>query len=266
MDSSPKRREREPGGATYDRYRVAALLDKLTARLKLKRAVEVPSSGAKACPSLYSLPLALKGCDVTLVNPFPPAFASWQRLGVRDRLSSVHADTAALPFANDSFDLAWNFVTLGWRETLLPSLREMARVAPAVLIIQMNGYNVGYPWHRFLHWAFRLPWDHPHPKYMFPANVKREMQEAGLTRLEVGLLDQVPWPDPPGFRDVRLHLAGTKAHPEEEAEWTVPAVDYLEAREFPLWMRFFGAIEEWPVPLTLRWPVNHLYYVLGFRG
>jgi NDP-sugar pyrophosphorylase family protein len=260
-----RRRETEPSGITYDRFRVARLLERLKERLALRRVLEVPSTGAKACPSLYSLPLAMAGCDVTLVNPFPPAFEAWRRLGVASRLSSVKADPAALPFPRDRFDMAWNFVTLGWQDSLVPALTEMARVAPVVLLVQQNGYNVGYPWHRFLHWVFRVEWDHGQTRYFFPANVRREMEAVGLERLELGLLDQVPWPDPPGFRDIRLHLAGKKPHPEEDIDWSVPAVDCFERRAFPAWMRMLGGIEELPIPQALRWPVNHLFYMLGFR-
>lgn len=266
MIQAARRAETEVPGITYDRFRVARLLERLHARLKLRRVIEVPSTGAKACPSLYSLPLAMKGCDVTLVNGFPPAFENWTRLGVRERLTAVRARTDALPFPAKSFDLAWNFVTLGWQESLVPTLMEMARVAPAVLLVQQNGYNIGYPWHRFLHWLFRLEWDHGHTRYFFPRTVAIEFKVAGLERLEIGLLDQVPWPDPPGFRDVRLHWQGKKPHPEEECDWTVPAVEYLKHGAFPAWMRFFGAIEDLPVPLALRWPVNHLFYILGFSG
>jgi len=264
--TTARRPETEVPGITYDRFRVARLLERLKDRLHIRRAIEVPSTGAKACPSLYSLPLALAGCDVTLVNAFPPALANWDALGVRDRVHAVRARTDRLPFADRSFDLAWNFVTLGWQESLVPTLSEMARVAPAVLLVQQNGYNIGYPWHRFLHWLFRLEWDHGHTRYFFPRTVSIEMKFAGLERLEIGLLDQVPWPDPPGFRDVRLHLAGKRAHPEEDCDWTVPAVDCFRARRFPAWMRFLGAIEELPVPLALRWPVNHLFYILGFSS
>lgn len=263
--TSLRRAETEPAGITYDRYRTGALLERLRTRLDLRHVIEVPSTGAKACPSLYSLPLAMAGCDVTLVNPFPPAFADWRKLGVEHRLTSVRARTDRLPFADDSFDLAWNFVTLGWQESLVPALLEMARVAPAVLLVQQNAYNVGYPWHRFLHWLFGLEWDHGHTRYFFPRTVGIEFAVAGLERVEVGLLDQAPWPDPPGFRDVRLHLQGKKAHPEEDCDWTVPAVECFRRNEFPAWMRFLGMVEELPVPLFFRWPVNHLFYVLGFR-
>ena len=264
--SRVRRPETEPPGITYDRFRAAALLERVRKRLDLKRVIEVPSTAAKACPSLYSVSLAMAGVDVTLVNPFPPAFEGWRRLGVAGRLSSVQARPDRLPFRADSFDLAWNFVTLGREEALVPSLIEMTRVAPAVLLVQQNAYNVGYPWHRFLHWLFGLKWDHGHTRYFFPRTVSIEMNVAGLDRLEVGLLDQAPWPDPPGFRDVRLHFAGTQAHPEEDCDWTVPAVEYFRSGEFPGWMRFLGMVEELPVPLFVRWPVNHLFYVLGFRA
>ncbi|MBI4865119.1 MAG: methyltransferase domain-containing protein [Candidatus Riflebacteria bacterium] len=261
-----RRHETEPGGITYDRYRTARLLTRLVRRLSIRTAVEVPAGGAKACPSLYSLPLALAGCRVVLVNPSRRPLAQWTRLGLAHLATSVQARPGALPFPDASFDLAWNFVTLGWEESIAAPLLEMARVARAVLLVQQNGYNVGYPWHRLLHRLFRIPWDHGQTRYFFPACVKDEMERAGLSGIEIGLLDQCPWPDPPGFRDLRLHLSGRRPHPEDEVDWTVPAVDHLAAGEFPTWMRLLGAIEDLPVPLLFRWPVNHLFYALGFAG
>ena len=263
MLAQERRKETEPGGITYDRFRVARLHQRLVQRLQIKTAIEVPSGGAKACPSLYSVALAMEGCQVTLVNPFAPALKEWERLGLSGRATPVSAEVTRLPFNDRTFDLAWNFVTLAWQDRLTPVLSEMRRVAKSVLLVFQNGFNIGYPWHRLLHWAFRIPWDHGQTRYFFPANVKTEMEEAGLEGLEVGLLDQVPWPDPPGFRDIRLHLAGVRPHPEEDVDWTVPAMECFKSRQFPAWMRVCGAIEELPVPLALRWPVNHLFYVLG---
>ena len=262
----PRRLETEPPGTTYDRYSVARLHWRLVRRYGWKSAVEVPAGGAKACPSLYSLPLALARCRVTLVNPLPSSLSHWRRLELSDRVTTVRAQIHALPFSDHAFDLAWNYVTLGREGSMLPALSEMTRVAGAVLLIGQNGYNLGYPWHHLLHWIFKIPWDHGQTRYFFPANVVSEMREAGLTDIEVGLLDQAPWPDPPGFRDIRLHRAGTKPHPEDEVDWRVPAVDYFQKDAFPTWMRLCAAFEELPLPRLLRWPVNHMYYVLAFAG
>jgi hypothetical protein len=262
--SGGKRQEREPGGITYDRFRTGRLLEALVRRLDLRTAVEVPAGGAKACPSLYSLPLALAGCHVTLVNPFEPALEGWRDLGLSNSLTLVRSTLESLPFSDASFHLAWNFVTLGREESMVPILREMGRVASAVLVIQQNGYNLGYPWHRLLHRLFSIPWNHGQTRFFFPAETRREMAMAGLVDVEVGLLDQAPWPDPPGPRDLRLHWAGTDTSSEAAAEWAVPAVDHWRERRFPWWMRLLGSIEDLPVPLALRWPFNHLYWALGF--
>jgi hypothetical protein len=262
----PQKHETEPGGITYDRFRLARLQQRLAGRLGIRTVVEVPASGAKACPSLYAIGFGLAGCRVTLVDPYRPAFADWHRLGLTDRLTSVSSGVDRLPFRDGSFDLAFNFVTLGAHEDLESALAEMARVANTVLLVMQNGYNLGYPWHRLLHRLFGFPWDHGQTRYFFPAELSAAMRHAGIGQVEIGLIDQAPWPDPPGFRDVRLHRSGIPTMNPREVEWTVPAVIHFASGRFPLWMRILGFIEELPIPLTLRWPFNHLYYALGFSG
>ena len=70
-------KEREVFGVTYDRYVLIQLHRELTNQLHLKRIVEMPSHGAKAAGSLYSIGFAMAGCDVTLVNPEINMLAKW---------------------------------------------------------------------------------------------------------------------------------------------------------------------------------------------
>ena len=257
------RTEAEPFGITYDRFRVGRLLGRLAAGHRLERALEVEARGAKACPSLYSIALGLAGCDVWLANGHPGSLAHWARLGVESRAHIVRVSAAGLPFADASFDLVWNFVTLQREPRLDAALAEMARVSRGlVLVVFQNGYNLGYPWHRFLHRLFDLAWTHGRPETFFAGRMRVAFRGAGIEPVETLLLDQVPWHDPPGFRDVRLHRSGLDIGREEEATWAVPAIDYHRTG-FPLAYRALGFLEELPVPRLLRWPVNHLYALVG---
>ena len=67
-----RKREVEVFGVTYDRYVLLQLHRIMTQSLSLKTVVEMPSHGAKAAGSLYSIGFGLSGCKVTLVNPEAP--------------------------------------------------------------------------------------------------------------------------------------------------------------------------------------------------
>ena len=89
----PLKKEVEVFGVTYDRYVMLQLHRILTQQLDLKTVVEMPSHGAKAAGSLYSIGFARAGCDVTLVNPELDMMYKWEEIGLQDKattLSLIH--------------------------------------------------------------------------------------------------------------------------------------------------------------------------------
>jgi SAM-dependent methyltransferase len=252
----------EPFGITYDRFRLGIIFSRMVRELDIREAAEIPAWGAKAMPSIYSLALALNGCRVTLVDPWEPALEAWRRLDLEAKLNLIKVDPVNTGLPDGGFDLAWNFVTLAHVSEPVKVLREMARVSRRyVMTVHQNGFNVGYPWHRFLHFIFRFPWTHGHRYCFFPGSVKRLYREAGIRPVKINVLDSPPWPDPPGFRDVRLHRNLPQG--ETTTEWRVPVVDYYLEDSFPRWMRILSRLEDLPIPRQLKYPVSHLFYVLG---
>ncbi len=81
--------EKEVFGVTYDRYVLLNLHKALAREYGLKTVVEMPSHGAKAAGSLYSIGFGIAGCRVTLVNPEMEMMWGWDRLGIRDRAKTV---------------------------------------------------------------------------------------------------------------------------------------------------------------------------------
>jgi hypothetical protein len=254
----------EPGGITYDRYRLGVLFERLLREHRVARVIEVPADGEKAMPSISSLALGRLGCEVVLVNPSPAGLEAWERLGLRDQVVPLQVDDlAALPLPDDCVDLAWNFVTLGKTGRFEKVLAEMARVSRRlVMTVHNNGWNIGYPWHRLLHLALRLPWTHGDTRYHWPSEVRRAYAELGLLELELEVFDSPPWPDPPGFRDVRLHRALGGGGDVASCRWQAPIVDYYAEQRFPAWMRWLSRAEDLGVPTPLRAPFSHLFYAL----
>ncbi len=254
--------EREVFGVTYDRYVLLQLQRLLTRDLGLRRVVEMPSHGAKAAGSLYSIGFALAGCDVTLVNPEPEMLPAWKDLGIENRLQTVQeADCTGIRFQEGAFDLAWNFVT--WTELPDPPafLREMKRIARHVLLVTCNNVQPGYPWHRLLHRLYGFPWTHGEVRYNHIWTVRRLFREAGLKVREYGAIDTPGWPDPSGPRDVRLHRRF--GAPTQRPQWEVPMVDYVRKNRYPRWMRLLG---RWDMAFrkgVFKLPMSHLFYLLG---
>lgn len=259
------KKEVEVFGVTYDRYVLLQLHKIMTATLGLKRVVEMPSHGAKAAGSLYSIGFGLAGCRVTLVNPELEMMYGWKELGIQARVETVTEDRVnQTGFADGQFDLAWNFVT--WTELKDPSgyLREMKRISNRyVLLVTCNNFQPGYPWHRFLHRIYGFEWTHGQVEYNHITKVKRMFRAADLKIVEYGAIDTPGWPDPSGPRDVRLHR--NFSEPREKPVWEVPILRYARSGRFPGWMLLLG---RWDLKFrkgVFKLPMSHLFYVLGER-
>lgn len=256
--------EIEGFGVTYDRAIMTKQQQMLTKKYNLKTILESPSYGAKAAGSLYSLGYALSFCDVTLVNPETELLHYWKELQIKDRLNYIeNADYTSLPFDNNSFDLVWNFVTFAHLDNQQEWLREMTRLTKRYLmVISCNNLQIGYPWHRIIHKLWKFPWNHGNNYFNYIWNVRKFFRNSGLKIIEYGAIDTPPWPDPVGFRDIRLHKHSSPAR-NAKIIWKVPFVNYLKNNDFPLWMRILSLYD---IPLRrgyTKLPFSHLFYILA---
>ena len=262
------KKEIEVFGVTYDRYVLLQLHRILTESLGLRSVVEMPSHGAKAAGSLYSIGFGLNGCDVTIVNPEIEMLGGWNQIGIRDQLQTTSLeDIYATTFEDNTFDLAWNFVT--WTELDKPRhyLQELKRISRRyIFLVTCNNFQPGYPWHRLLHWWFGFPWNHGQVKYNNILRVMRMMRQTGLEVVDYGAIDTPGWPDPSGPRDVRLHrrfgMTGSKP-PSLQPDWKVPILDYIQNNSFPGWMKLLGRWDMLFRKGLFKLPMSHLFYVLG---
>ena len=257
------KKEVEVFGVTYDRYVLLQLQGLLTRQLGLNNVAEMPSHGAKAAGSLYSLGFGLAGCRVTLVNPDMDMMYGWSEVRAEDRVETISdIDVFHTPFEDNSFDLAWNFVT--WTELADPLkyFMEMKRISKRhVLLVTCNNFQPGYPWHRLIHRVYGFPWTHGEVRYNHITKVREMFKKAGLSVVESGAIDTPGWPDPSGPRDIRLHK--NFGGPDRKPVWEVPMIRYIATGRFPVWMRALG---RWDMAFrrgVFKLPMSHLFYVLG---
>jgi hypothetical protein len=243
----------------------------LTRNHDLKTIVDMPSHGAKAAGSLYSVGFGHTDCNITLINPEMEMMAGWKHLGLEKKIVTVdREDVYNTRFADNTFDLAFNFVT--WTELADPLcyLQEMKRISSQyVLLVTCNNFQPGYPWHRFLHWWFGFPWTHGKVRYNHITTVKKLFKTSGLNVIESGTIDSPCWPDHTGPRDVRLHRKfGSKneEQPKTRPQWEVPFLEYVRTGNYPGWMKLLG---KWDIMFrkgVFKLPMSHLFYVLGRKS
>jgi hypothetical protein len=247
------KKEVEVFGVTYDRYVLLQLHKIMTDELGLKRVLEMPSHGAKAAGSLYSIGFGLAGSQVVLANPEIEMMYGWEELGIREKVETYpDIDVYDSGFDDGEFDLAWNFVT--WTELEDPPgyLTELKRISSKyIMLITCNNFQPGYPWHRFLHLINGFPWTHGQVKYNHITKVRRMFRKAGLQVMEYGAIDTPGWPDP------------SFSGPKNKPVWEVPIIRYAKAGQFPGWMKLLG---RWDMTFrkgAFKLPMSHLFYVLG---
>lgn len=262
------KKEIEVFGVTFDRYVLIQLQKILTQQLGLRSIIEMPSHGAKAAGSLYSIGFGLSGCDVTLVNPEMEMMYAWEELGIRDRVvPCLDLDVYHTSFREGEFDLAWNFVT--WTEIANPPayLMEMKRISKKyVLLVTCNNFQSGYPWHRMIHKIYGFPWNHGQVKYNHITKVKKLVRRAGMEIVEYGAIDAPGWPDPSGPRDIRLHRkygASDLKSLTQKPDWEVPIIRYAKTNQYPGWMTFLGRWDMAFRKYLFKLPMSHLFYVMG---
>lgn len=268
MTDQSRKKEVEVFGVTYDRYVLFQHHGILTRELGVNTVIDMPSHGAKAAGSLYSIGFAKAGCRVTLVNPETDMMYGWDALGLRDRVSILeNVDVCRTGLPDNACDLAFNFVT--WTELAEPMqyLAEMKRISSCyVLLVTCNNFQPGYPWHRFLHKIFGFEWTHGQVEYNHITRVRKMFKEAGLNVIEYGAIDTPGWPDPSGPRDIRLHKrfgSGKGEQPKIKPLWEVPFLEYVRTGNYPGWMKALGWWDMTFRKGVFKLPLSHLFYVLG---
>jgi len=252
--------EVEGKGLDYERYALNRLFGKLVRTHGIRTVLEIPASGEKAMPSIYSLAFAEAGCEVTLVNPQEKSRWAWEELGYPVTYVDCD-DLAKTGFDGGSFDLVWNFMALAKHHDPQALLREMARLSRAhVLSIAVNRFNPGFFSHRAVHRINHVPWNHGDIRFMSPFFVRRYLDDRGLRVVDRGVVDTPPYPDSLGFRDMRLHRMKVDLN---QIDWDSRTVHWMKRGDYPTKIKLLYLAERLPLPWVVKLVYAHLFWVLA---
>ncbi|MFN2242885.1 MAG: class I SAM-dependent methyltransferase, partial [Anaerolineae bacterium] len=192
-------------GLVYERFVLNDFLLALREEYGLQSVLEAPLFGMAGVSGINSVALAQAGADVTLVDDHGERLAAveriWGELDLPARFVH-HTRWGQLPFADGSFELAWNWAAL-WHlpdgspegaHTPESLLRELVRVSRRVVFIAMpNRVQVGYLMRKYL--LERDFVDYVDEQWADIGRVRRVLEGAGLRIVRQGVLDVPPWPD-----------------------------------------------------------------------
>lgn len=259
-------------GVVYERFVLNDYLDDLIDRHQLRSVLEAPLYGMAGVSGINSVRFAERGCELTLVD------SDWERLQGVTRIWTKlnlkanfvwHGDFCQLPFADNTFDLAWEWAGLWYLPNAEQLLRELARVSRKLILIAMpNKLQVGYLMRKYL--IDRDFFPTIDERWVDLGRIKRVLHDSGVLIIDEGVLDVPPWPDtvmPAAEVLKRLGLKSQKLNDQFTGEgWRWSTMAYYLGQEPDLRERVmkYAWLDHAPVPWQLKTIWAHHRYVLGY--
>ena len=186
-------------GLVYERFVLNDFLEDMRQRYALKTVLEAPIYGMAGVTGINSAMLARSGCQVSLVDDIPERAQAvqriWGELGLSPQMHIIPPDGwGTLPFADNSFDMTWNWAALWYLPDAGALLRELVRTSRKLVFVAMpNSIQAGY-WIR-KHIIDQDFFDTIDERWADIERVRWTLRNEGVQIIASGVLDVPPWPD-----------------------------------------------------------------------
>ncbi len=258
-------------GVVYERFVLNDYLDRLVDRYGVRTILEAPIYGMAGVSGINSVRLAERGCTVTLLDDnherLDGVMNIWKRLDLPVILA-YHQDFSKLPFADNTFDLAWEWAGLWYLPNAEALLKELVRVSRHLVFVAMpNNIQVGYLLRKYI--IDRDFFPTVAEKWVQMGRIKKTLAAAGVQFIDEGVLDVPPWPDtvmPAAEVLKRLGVKSKKLNQQFTGEgWSWSTMAYYLGEQPDLRERVMKYA--WLDRAALPWQVKavwaHHRYVLG---
>jgi len=258
-------------GLVYERFVLNNYLDTLLRRYPVATVLEAPLFGMAGVSGINSVHLAQRGCQVTLADDQHERLAGieriWGELGLTMTPVLV-SDWGRLPFADRTFDLAWEWAALWYLPDAAALLRELVRVSRRLVFVAMpNRFQPGY-WLR--KWVLDRPFFQTiDERWVAMGRIQRELAGAGARITEQGVLDVPPWPDtvmPAAEVLQRLGIRSRRLQAQFRGDsWQWNTMNYYLGKEPELRARVlrYAFLDRLPLPWPLKAIWAHHRYLLA---
>jgi hypothetical protein len=268
-------------GLVYERFVLNDFLLALRGDYRLESVLEAPLFGMAGVSGINSVALAQAGAQVTLVDDHSERLAAveriWDELDLPARFVH-HTRWDQLPFADESFDMAWNWAALWHLPDGSPDgarapeslLRELVRVSRRVVFVAMpNRVQVGYLMRKYL--LERDFVDYVDERWADIGRARRVLEGAGLRIVRQGVLDVPPWPDtvmPASQVLKRLGIKSRKLEGQFSGDsWQWSTMAYYLGEQPDLYDRVmrYAWLDRVPIPWRIKAVWAHHRYVVGVK-
>ncbi len=166
-------------GSSYERIVLNNKLETICKHFNISSVLEAPSFGFTGLSGINSMGLAKDGKKITLLDNDKERIELiekvWEEMGISLKIE-YSKELNSLPFADDSFDLSWNFSALWFVDDLSDFLKELTRVtSKAILLCVPNRSGMGYISQKIL--GHKELKKHLKEENIIPGNIKREMKK-----------------------------------------------------------------------------------------
>lgn len=258
-------------GVVYERFILNDYLDQLVDDHRVQAVLEAPLYGMAGVSGINSVRLAERGCDVTLVGNNRERMEGvrkiWQRLNLPAKFVR-HPDFKQLPFADNSFDLTWEWAGLWYLPDAEQLLKELVRTSRKLVFVAMpNNIQVGYLLRKYV--IDRDFFDTIDERWVQIDRIKKILADNGVLIIDEGVLDVPPWPDtvmPAAEVLKRLGIKSEKLNDQFTGEgWTWSTMAYYlgEQPELRDQVMKYAWFDHAPIPWQLKTIWAHHRYVLG---
>lgn len=260
-------------GLVYERLVLNDFLLYVRVRYGVQTVLEAPLFGMAGVSGINSVILSQAGCQVTLVDDNSERMEGvhriWRELDLPVSLVRVH-DWGQLPFADDTFDLAWEWAALWYLPDARALLRELARVSRQLVFVAMpNRWQVGYFMRKYLLDPAFFRQIGEREAYTNMALIRRSLESSGLDIIEQGVLDVPPWPDtvmPAGQVLERLGIRSQRLQDRFSGagwDWSTMAYYLGEQPELRDRVMRYAWLEQIRLPWQVKAIWAHHRYLLG---
>jgi SAM-dependent methyltransferase len=261
-------------GLVYERFVLNDFLLALQKEHALETILEAPLFGMAGVSGINSVALAQAGAGVTLVDDHAERLVAVERIWGELQLPARfihHAQWSRLPFADSTFDLAWNWAALWYLVDPEGLLREMARVSRRVVFVAMpNRIQVGYLLRKYvLERDFVAYVDE---SWADIGRVRSVLEDAGLHIQSQGVLDVPPWPDTVMPASEVLKKLGIRSKTLDEQfsgdSWQWSTMAYYLGQQPDLYDRVmrYAWLDRARIPWQFKAIWAHHRYLLAVKG
>ena len=261
-------------GLVYERFVLNDFLEDLRRKYSVTSVLEAPLYGMAGVSGINDVILAQNGVDVTMVDDNRERLDGVRRIWAEDlrlpvNLVPIQPDGwGHLPFADNSFDLTWEWAGLWYIRNPKGLLKELVRTSRDLVFVAMpNNIQVGY-------WMRKLIIDrdffrHHDESWTNIGRIRRILEQAGVEIIDQGVVDVPPWPDTVMPANEVLKRLGIRSQKLEDQftgdgwQWSTMAYYMNEQPELRERVMKYAWLDHAPLPWQIKAVWAHHRYLLG---